>query len=50
MCIRDSDSALGFYRSTGWTLVEGSEHLSPETLLPHTIIVLRLDLAHSDEH
>ncbi len=44
------DSALGFYRSTGWTLVEGSEHLSPETLLPHTIIVLRLDLAHSDEH
>ena len=33
------DTALGFYRATGWRLVEGSEHLSPETGLPHTVIV-----------
>ena len=32
------DSALGFYRATGWSSVEGSEHLSPETRLPHTAI------------
>lgn len=32
------DTALGFYRATGWSTVEGSEHLSPETQLPHTII------------
>ena len=25
------DSALGFYLATGWTVVEGSEHVSPET-------------------
>ncbi len=37
------DSALGFYRATGWSVVPGSEHLSPETQLPHTIIVSRLD-------
>jgi GNAT superfamily N-acetyltransferase len=37
------DTALGFYRSTGWALVEGSEHLSPWTQLPHTDIVLYLD-------
>ena len=36
------DTALGFYRATGWTLVEGSEHLSPETQLPHTVIVKAL--------
>jgi GNAT superfamily N-acetyltransferase len=33
------DTALGFYRSTGWTVLEGTEHLSPETELPHTVIV-----------
>jgi GNAT superfamily N-acetyltransferase len=32
------DSALGFYRATGWSEVAGSEHLSPETQLPHTLI------------
>ncbi len=33
------DTALGFYLNTGWTAIEGSEHLSPETQLPHTVIV-----------
>jgi GNAT superfamily N-acetyltransferase len=33
------DTALGFYRSTGWTVLEGTEHLSLETKLPHTVIV-----------
>jgi GNAT superfamily N-acetyltransferase len=37
------DTALGFYRATGWRLIEGSEHLSPETSLPHTVIVRDLD-------
>ena len=32
------DTALGFYRATGWEVVEGSEHLSSETKLPHTVI------------
>jgi GNAT superfamily N-acetyltransferase len=32
------DTALGFYESVGWLRLEGSEHLSPETLLPHTVI------------
>jgi GNAT superfamily N-acetyltransferase len=32
------DAALDFYRATGWTCVAGSEHLSPETQLPHTVI------------
>ncbi|HEY5104974.1 MAG TPA: GNAT family N-acetyltransferase [Acidimicrobiales bacterium] len=32
------DTALGFYLATGWSAVEGSEHLSPETQLPHTVI------------
>lgn len=32
------DSALGFYRAVGWRLVAGSEHLSHETQLPHTVI------------
>lgn len=32
------DTALGFYRRNGWTVVEGSEHLSPETQLPHSVI------------
>jgi len=32
------DTALGFYRATGWLTVPGSEHLSPETHLPHTVI------------
>lgn len=33
------DTALGFYRATGWTALEGTEHLSPETNLPHTVVV-----------
>ncbi len=43
------DSALGFYDSTGWRRVPGSEHLSPETQLPHTVIykVLRRDEPYS---
>lgn len=32
------DTALGFYRATGWQVVEGSEHLSAETRLPHRVI------------
>lgn len=36
------DTALGFYRATGWTILEGTEHLSTETLLPHTVIVKSL--------
>lgn len=36
------DTALGFYRSVGWKSVEGSEHLSAETQLPHTVIFKRL--------
>jgi GNAT superfamily N-acetyltransferase len=36
------DTALGFYESVGWHCVEGSEHLSPETMLPHTVIFKRL--------
>lgn len=30
------DTALGFYLSTGWTVVPGSENVSAETNLPHT--------------
>jgi GNAT superfamily N-acetyltransferase len=36
------DTALGFYLATGWSAVEGSEHLSPYTQLPHTVIVKKL--------
>jgi GNAT superfamily N-acetyltransferase len=36
------DTALGFYQNVGWRCVEGSEHLSPETDLPHTVIFKRL--------
>jgi GNAT superfamily N-acetyltransferase len=36
------DTALGFYRATGWTILKGTEHLSAETLLPHTVIVKSL--------
>lgn len=32
------DTALDFYRKTGWVEIPGSEHLSPETALPHTKI------------
>jgi GNAT superfamily N-acetyltransferase len=32
------DMALGFYESVGWRRVEGSEHLSAVTMLPHTVI------------
>jgi len=32
------DTALGFYRAMGWTVVAGSEFLSAETALPHTVI------------
>ncbi len=40
------DTALGFYESVGWRRVEGSEHLSAETMLPHTVIFKRL--SHDD--
>jgi len=33
------DTALGFYVATGWSIVEGSEFVSAETQLPHSIIV-----------
>lgn len=32
------DSALGFYQATGWLAVEGSQHVSAVTQLPHTVI------------
>ena len=32
------DTALGFYVHTGWSTLKGSEHLSPETQLAHTVI------------
>jgi GNAT superfamily N-acetyltransferase len=32
------DSALDFYEKVGWSCVPGSEHLSAETQLPHTVI------------
>lgn len=32
------DTALGFYLATGWSAIEGSENLSTETQLPHTVI------------
>jgi GNAT superfamily N-acetyltransferase len=38
------DTALGFYQHAGWLRVEGSEHLSAETQLPHTVIFKRLDV------
>ena len=36
------DSALAFYVANGWSVVEGSEHPSAETNLPHTVIFKRL--------
>jgi predicted N-acetyltransferase YhbS len=36
------DTALGFYLSLGWSVVPGSEFVSAETRLPHTVIVKRL--------
>jgi GNAT superfamily N-acetyltransferase len=36
------DTALGFYLATGWLAIAGSEHLSPETQLPHTVIYREL--------
>lgn len=36
------DTALAFYQATGWLLIPGSEHLSPETQLPHTVITKQL--------
>ena len=36
------DTALAFYRATGWSTLPGSEHRSPETGLPHTMIVKEL--------
>ena len=32
------DTALGFYMAHNWQLITGSEHLSAETKLPHTVI------------
>lgn len=37
------DSALGFYLSQGWQCVAGSEHLSAETQIPHTVVFKVLD-------
>lgn len=37
------DSALGFYEATGWSRVEGSEHVSVVTGLPHTAVVKLLE-------
>jgi len=39
------DTALGFYLATGWSIIEGSEHLSPYTHLPHTVILKKLSQA-----
>jgi len=36
------DTALGFYFALGWSAIEGSEHVSSETGLPHTVIVKQL--------
>ena len=36
------DTALDFYSRTGWIVVANSEHLSPETQLPHHVIVKKL--------
>lgn len=36
------DTALGFYLATGWRKVEGSEHMSAETNLPHSVVVTSL--------
>lgn len=36
------DTALGFYLHEGWEALPGSQHLSPETQLPHTVIVKAL--------
>jgi len=36
------DTALGFYQSVGFVAVEGSEFLSAETQLPHTVIHMTL--------
>jgi GNAT superfamily N-acetyltransferase len=36
------DTALGFYRSERWEVVEGSGHLSSETRLAHHVIFKRL--------
>ncbi len=41
------DSALGFYRACGWSVLEGSEHLSAETQIPHTVILKDLGPAPS---
>jgi len=32
------DTAVDFFRAHNWQLIAGSEHLIPETNLPHTII------------
>jgi ribosomal protein S18 acetylase RimI-like enzyme len=32
------DSALGFYRTNGYEVIAGSEHLSPTTQIPHTVV------------
>ena len=32
------DTALGFYQAQGWSVIEGSQHLSSATNLPHTTI------------
>jgi GNAT superfamily N-acetyltransferase len=45
------DTALGFYLATGWLAIAGSEHLSHETQLPHTVIYRQLSgAAPSNDH
>lgn len=36
------DSALGFYARTGWSVLDGSQHLSVATNLAHTVVVMWL--------
>ena len=36
------DTALEFYLGRGWVTLPHSEHISPETQLPHTVIVKQL--------
>ena len=36
------DTALRFYLREGWEALPGSEHLSPATKLPHTVIIKQL--------
>lgn len=41
------DTALDFYRAVGWRCIKGSEHLSAETQLAHTVIVKQLGVSNN---